>query len=428
MVLRATYSVCPVCLKRIPAQRVRIGRESFLRKTCPQHGDFQAILWRGHMDLEEWLGPEGPCSEDPPCPDNCGLCPEHLQKTCCVLLEVTHRCNLDCRFCFADGDGNARQEPSFAQVQSSLESLAEPGKTLVQLSGGEPTLRDDLPAIVTAAKKAGCQHVQLNTNGLRLAEDRQYAQTLAEAGLSFVFLQFDGTEDRIYESLRGRPLLQIKQQAIENCAAQNLGVTLVPTLVPGVNTGNIGDILRFAIARSPAVRGVHFQPVSHFGRLPALPTDAMRFTLDELLAEIEQQAGGLIQAGQLLPSSCDHPLCGFHGDFLVAPDGRLMALSKRKQGSTACCGTPATAEQNRVFVARRWQRPPESIGLKGGPDLRDMDNFLSRVQTHGFTVTAMAFQDAGNLDLERLRRCSLHVFDQGRFVPFCAHYLSSLGS
>ena len=36
----------------------------------------------------------------------------------------------------------------------------------------------------------------------------------------------------------------------------------------------------------------------------------------------------------------------------------------------------------------------------------------------------MAFQDAGNLDLERLQRCSLHVYDRGRFVPFCAHHLS----
>ena len=62
-----------------------------------------------------------------------------------------------------------------------------------------------------------------------------------------------------------------------------------------------------------------------------------------------------------------------------------------------------------------------------GIDLRDMGTFLQRVQTHGFTFTAMAFQDAGNLDLERLRRCSLHVFDDGRFVPFCAYYLTSWG-
>ena len=66
------------------------------------------------------------------------------------------------------------------------------------------TLRDDLPEIVAAAKAAGCRYVQLNTNGFRLAEDPGYVKALAEAGLSFVFLQFDGTEEAIYEPLRGR--------------------------------------------------------------------------------------------------------------------------------------------------------------------------------------------------------------------------------
>jgi hypothetical protein len=36
----------------------------------------------------------------------------------------------------------------------------------------------------------------------------------------------------------------------------------------------------------------------------------------------------------------------------------------------------------------------------------------------------MPFQDAENLNIERLRRCSLHVYDHGKLVPFCAHYLS----
>ena len=56
----------------------------------------------------------------------------------------------------------------------------------------------------------------------------------------------------------------------------------------------------------------------------------------------------------------------------------------------------------------------------------DFDTFLARVAANGFTVTGMAFQDAYNLDLERLRRCSLHVYDNGRIVPFCAHYLTSV--
>ncbi len=419
-----THSVCPVCLKRLLAERVRIGAVVFLLKICEEHGPFEAILWRGHADLNAWLGGRRHESDgNPRCPCDCGLCPDHLQETCCVLLEVTRRCDLNCRFCFANGGG--KKEPPFAQVKSWLFKLAEPGKTFVQLSGGEPTMRDDLPEIVAAAKEAGCRYVQLNSNGIRLAEDPAYVHALAAAGLSFVFMQFDGTDDAIYWHLRGRSLLRTKQSAIENCAAQNIGVTLVPMLVPGVNTGNIGDILEYGITHAPAVRGVHFQPVSYFGRMPAIPTDDMRLTLDQLLFEIEKQTHGIIKAENLVPSSCDHPFCGFHGDFIVTPGGYLAPLSRRGKIETGCCAGPKAAERNREFIARRWQRPLRSTEGSCGADMHDMGSFLQRVKSHGFTVTAMAFQDAGNLDLERLRRCSLHVFDNGRLVPFCAYYLSA---
>jgi hypothetical protein len=425
-ILRRTRSVCPVCLRRVPAERVRIGREVHLRKVCPDHGRFQAVVWRGHLDLEAWLGnvEAEPLADAPDCPNACGLCPDHRQGTCCVVLEVTGRCDLGCRYCFA-GAGPDRADPDLAQVKDWLARLAVPGQTLVQLSGGEPTLRDDLPEVAAAAKAAGCRYVQLNSNGLRLAADPGYARALAQAGVSFVFMQFDGTREAIHERLRGRPLLAAKRRAIDHCAAANLGVTLVPTLVPGVNTDDIGALVRFAVGLSPAVRGVHFQPVAHFGRMPGPPADADRFTLDQLLAAVAEQTDGMVLAEHLRPSRCDHPLCGFHGDFLVSHRGRLVPLAPgRAAGPGACCG-PATPAQNRAFVARRWERPaPDAADACCGEDLHDLGAFLQRVRSHGFTLTAMAFQDAGSLDLERLRRCSLHVFDHGRMVPFCARYLS----
>lgn len=426
-IMRRTFSVCPVCLKRIPANHVMIDDNVYLQKECPEHGFFSSVIWRQKVDMSQWIGniPEIGENENSNCPNGCGLCPDHLQDTCCVLLEVTNRCNLNCNYCFADSKDAV--DPSLEQIRTWLKQLAIPNKTLVQLSGGEPTIRDDLPEIVFEAKKAGCKYVQLNSNGVRLAKDIEYVKALAEAGLSFVFMQFDGTTDDIYEKLRKQSLLKLKQQAIENCAKYNIGVTLVPMLVPGINTNNIGDILRFAIKKSPAVRGVHFQPVSYFGRLPKLPVDDMRFTLDELLWEIEKQTSGLIKLENLLPSCCDHPLCGFHGDFIVMPN-ELVPLLRRNPTEASCCCEPTSAEKNREFVGRRWQREKQTEDCcslhSQETDIYDLDYFLARVKSYGFTVTAMAFQDAGNMDLERLRQCSLHVFDNGRFVPFCAYYLS----
>jgi 7,8-dihydro-6-hydroxymethylpterin dimethyltransferase len=103
-------------------------------------------------------------------------------------------------------------------------------------------------------------------------------------------LQFDGTEDGIYEALRGRPLLTQKIAAIEHCAANDIGVILVPVLKPGVNDHNVGDIIRFALRYAPAVRGVHFQPISYFGRYPIAPIDADRLTIPDVIRPLWPKA------------------------------------------------------------------------------------------------------------------------------------------
>lgn len=416
---RTTRSVCPVCLKNIPARLERREDGSvFLSKECPEHGAFSADVWRGHVDFDTWTQCAQPLGElGTQCPQNCGLCPEHESGSCCVLLEVTKRCDLRCTFCFADG-GQQEEDMPIEQVKKAIDDIRNLcGKPLLQLSGGEPTLRDDLPELVRYAKEAGCSYVQVNTNGLRLARDVEYAKALAKAGLDIVFLQFDGTRQEIYEKLRGRPLLEEKIRAIEVCAALGLGVTLVPTVVPGVNTENLGELVAFAKTRVPGVRGIHFQPVSYFGRCPE--GSRARYTLDDLMADLSEQAG--IPLDRFMPSQCDHPLCGFHANFLVEPTGGLRPLSNITHSAQKKCG----ATHNREYVARHWRRYPQEAAPQGAlSDEMDFDTFLYCLRHRSLTLSSMVFQDAGNLNIERLHRCSLHVYAEGKIKPFCAHYLT----
>ncbi len=419
--LHRTYGVCPVCKARVPAEYVRRDSEIYFESRCPQHGAVSTLFWHGKRDFNKWRSNGAPRTlpETSGCPHACGLCGEHQSKTCCTLIEVTGRCNLNCRFCFADASSGC--EPALDRLLLDIRDIASRGDTLLQLSGGEPTMRDDLPALISGAREAGIRTIQLNTNGLRLAEEPGYAKRLAEAGLDIVFLQFDGVDDVVYRVLRGRPLLSVKQRAIETSGAAGLGVVLVPTLVPGVNDRQIGAILRFGVSRSPYVRGVHYQPVAFMGRVPAYPCADGHLTLDALIDAIVRQSGGLVGEEDLAPSACDHPLCGLHGDFVVRPDGTLHPLHS---GSSCCC-KKKDAAANRRFVVKRWKRTPldsRPAHIDAPGNLETLDGFLSNVREHGFTVTAMAFQDAYNLDLERLRRCSLHVYAGGRMIPFCAYY------
>ena len=121
-----------------------------------------------------------------------------------------------------------------------------------------------------------------------------------------------------------------------------------------------------------------------------------------------------------MPSRCDHPLCGFHARYLVGPGGELQALSNISN-VPRCRGT---AKENREFVARQWKKAePAPQPVTFGEDM-DFDSFLAAVRQRSLTLSAMAFQDALNLNIERLHRCSLHVYDGGRVQPFCARYLT----
>ena len=422
--IRETRSVCPVCLKNLPARLLREADGRFLlEKSCPAHGRFSVPVWQGRMDFERWLLGAPPLTEGLAlgCPRDCGLCAEHESGSCCVLLEVTPRCNLRCRFCFARG-GEEEAEPALDELKAAVRDIAARcGGPLLQLSGGEPTLRDDLPELVRCAKEAGCSCVQLNTNGLRLAREPDYARRLAEAGLDIVFLQFDGVREETFVTLRGLPLLRQKLEAVRVCDRLRLGVTLVPTVVRGVNDGELGALVKLAAELSPAVRGVHFQPVSYFGRYPGRPGEEDRYTLDALMADLSEQAG--IPAESFLPSRCDHPLCGFHASFLIQPDGSLRPLSSIRHSSPQ----RGSARDNRDYVARHWRRAPEEAPPPGlDREEMDFDAFLYRLRHESMTLSAMAFQDAMNLNLERLHRCTLHVYDGGKIKPFCARYLTPM--
>jgi uncharacterized radical SAM superfamily Fe-S cluster-containing enzyme len=427
--ITATESLCPHCLTRIPAERRLEGEDVILVKSCPEHGEFRTPVWRGNPSLSGWSRPKKPVqsgthhpAEASGCPFDCGICSKHRQQSCTVLIEVTGRCNLACPFCFAAAGAQAGADPSLSTIEKWYRTALEKSgpHNIVQLSGGEATLRDDLPAIITLGRDLGFPYIQLNSNGVRLAADPAYAGELKLAGLFSVFLQFDGTDDRIYQTIRGRALLEEKLKAINHCAAAGLGVVLVPTVVPGVNSDNIGAILKLALELAPGVRGVHFQPASYFGRHPAPPEAKDRITLPDLMRAIELQTNSLMKVEHFCPPGCEHPLCSFHGNFLRLHSGELKPLTTQ----AAECTVESVGTGRAVsYVTQQWSAPAPAACCC---DTNSLDAFLENHRTNTFAVSAMAFQDVWNLDLERVQECCIHVVaPDDRLIPFCLYNLTS---
>lgn len=458
--LHRTQSVCPVCLRRIDAAYVREGETVVFRKTCPQHGSFSVPVLRrtdGLPAFEDWQRPKTPSYPTRPlteaaqgCPFDCGLCPGHAQHTCTALLEVTLRCDMACPVCYAAaGTADVPPDPSPDVLARQLDRLREvsPGCN-VQLSGGEPTRRDDLPDIIRAVRARGFGLVQVNSNGLRLGRDPSYAVRLREAGLDSVYLQWDGPDDVACAPLRGtlpgESLMARKADAVRHCAAAGLGVVLVATLMPEANLSRLGDLLRQALRLGPAVRGLHLQPLSRFGRYPGELLTAPRLSLFDVLAALCAQAPELVRPEHVHPPGCEHSLCSFSAVYAreTGPDGtpglRLLA-----DGASSCCGPTSStrpaaaplpvpleaaegARRSRQFVAAHWT----GAGRMPVPDAAadDFSRFLARAGVERrFTLSCMAFQDALDLDVERVRGCCIHVMrPDGRMVPFCLHNLTAV--
>src|SRR5690606_27984209 len=153
------------------------------------------------------------------CPYDCGLCPDHEQHSCLTLIEVTDRCNLQCPICYAESSPKRETWRSLEQIEQMLDAVVrnEGEPDVVQISGGEPTIHPQFWDILDLAKTKPIKHLMVNTNGIRIAQDREFAKRLAEyrPGLE-LYLQFDSFQKDAPMALRGAELRDLRRQPLEH--------------------------------------------------------------------------------------------------------------------------------------------------------------------------------------------------------------------
>ena len=309
-------SICSECYRKVDGKILFQDDKVFLVKRCPVHG-YERVLVADDVEYyrrcrEVFIKPpEMPRAFNTEvnwgCPYDCGLCSEHQQHSCLTLIEITDHCNLQCPVCYADSGPLRQQYRSLEHIQRMIDAVVrnEGEPDVVQISGGEPTIHPDFFAVLDMAKAAPIRHLMVNTNGLRIANDEAFATRLAGYMPDFeLYLQFDSFERDALMALRGADLRDTRARAIERLNRLGISTTLVVTLKKGLNDGEIGRIIDYALAQ-PCVRGVTFQPVQAAGRLEQFDPATDRLTLTEVRRKILEQTS-VFRPEDLLPVPC-HP-------------------------------------------------------------------------------------------------------------------------
>ncbi len=410
-VLDTTRALCPECMETLSADIVaKSDGTVWMIRTCPTHGVFETYLWPDSTHYQRMralaFSPVAPAHTIPmtkSCPTACGICSSHKRRVTLAEIEVTQRCNLRCPVCFMAAE-HEDDEMSPEDFRSFFQAIAETSglDTGVQLTGGEPTVRKDLADIIAIGHQMGFWGIEVNTNGVVISRDQEYLRSLIDAGLTGVYLQFDGLTREPYRQIRGADLLDVKLAAIENCRAAGVQVVLAMTIVAGLNDDQLGDVIRFALENNDVVAGVALQPAFTSGRFET--NRIVPLTMGDVIFTLEDQTEGLIKTEDIWPLGCSHPLCDT-GTYLVRSDDTFVPLTRDLTHEEYIDAYNPNSPQGSVFLDIATQK---GLNLEGG-----------------LSIIIMNYMDAATMDLERMEQCSMFcTMADGRLIPFCAYQLT----
>jgi tetraether lipid synthase len=500
---RTTDSLCPCCVRETRA-RILSGEQSIeslvnqhvgeipasiferdgkilIEKTCSIHGTFTDTLAINPDFLRriETLFPGRDFDAVTDRLHNHGTSSIKYGRGAVLTIDLTNRCNMMCDPCFMDANQVGYvHELTLDEVKQLLDdavSIKPRRQMTVQFSGGEPTISPVFLDAVRYARAVGYFSVQAATNGIRFAQEPEFAQQAREAGLRIAYLQFDGVSEQANSHRRVANLFDVKLRAIENLYAAGIDICLVVTIVNTVNDQQVGPIVKFALQNCDRISFVSFQPISFTGRDEEISDEerrAKRYTLSHLAEDLKRQTGVTeplrdwfpLSASSMLSDVTDllqgpgadwgtlkcgcHPDCGVGMGFMVskktkewAPvssfinvdrllqDAKVIADSARGRWLTTMQAalsvlrnySPLSAPKgfHLIDLVRKFDK--QSGGQLGGRLGSCGDGNRKNDEWLLMFVAGMWFQDLWTYDFRRTEMCIIPYATQMGEISFCAY-------
>lgn len=205
-----------------------------------------------------------------------------------LRVSLLSRCNLSCVYCTMGEDevkeNNIHQHPVSAEVLlkqiNQLHSVLK--LETVRLTGGEPLLYHELPALIKGIKESGIPKIKLTTNGFLL---ERLALPLKAAGLQSVNVSLDAVDEDVFFLMSKRNDVQRILNGIDAAVVAGLQVKINAVVMKGINENQIIPLLDFAFKRNISIR---FLEIMAMGYLHDT-AEKYLFTQDKILDVARQK-------------------------------------------------------------------------------------------------------------------------------------------
>lgn len=426
-----TQSLCPVCQEAVPAFKYAEGKDVFLSRTCAEHGTTTVRIAK---DARRFFDKTFDVPGKPftsvtrftgSCGADCGWCDAHKQHVCTGLIEITDCCDLACPICYFGEKG--KNHISLDEFRARLDTLLaiESGKLeVLQISGGECLLHPQFSEILDEALGHDIGRILVNTNGLALLRDEAvFSKIRDHRDRVEVYLQFDGFDDEVYATLRGRPLLDEKRKILDRLNEAEIKICLAVTVYEG-NLAQIPAILNHSI-ETRHISGITFQRLTKVGE--ATGSNLASVFQEDILLAIAHS--GFMAYKDMVPLPCSHENCTSLG-FLFCQGDKVYSISdyvdlRRVKDKIS----NRIAFDKTILDYLRKDACDCFVGsmLGGSFMLKKLRDFAEGgASCHKdmkiVRILVKNFMDADTFDFERVKKCCTGVSaGNGKVIPFCIH-------
>jgi 7,8-dihydro-6-hydroxymethylpterin dimethyltransferase len=419
---RSTDSLCPRCVPEIrqqildgklpqevllnekvgeiKAQIIERDGKILMVKECPKHGKFEDVMaidteFFKHLE-ESFPGRDIRAHNDEKLHDHGTSTIKH-GRGAVLTIDLTNRCNMMCDPCFMDANQvGFVHELTWDEIKTMLDNAItiKPRRQMsVQFSGGEPTLSPYFLDACAYSRKVGYNSVQAASNGIEFAKSPEFCRQAAEAGLRYVYLQFDGIGNAANAHRKVGNMFDVKVRAIQNLHAAGVEIVPVTTIVNGINNEQVGKIIQFALDNPKIISFLSFQPVSFTGRDEEVTDErrvAQRYTLSHLAHDVKNQTG----LGE--PIRDWYPI-SFMSTFSDWAD--LVHGPEADWGSLSCGCHPNCGVGMAVMIDKETKEAvPVTAFLNGNQFAKDVARINDAARGHFWSMMGMALAVAKNYD------------------------------